>query len=208
MFRVLHTCQEKSLQYPSIKTANIITRFYQYSSRLQQDKDLPVFLKVKTKWNFTNIHQGYHKMKFYAYCSRLQQDEILPVFLKITDSQFSLNKMKISTLCTKGTASQLFPHKRKKYQYYAPREQLLSSFPTRENINIMHQGNSFSAFSPQEKTSILCTKGTASQLFPNKRKHQYYPPREQLLSFFPTKISYFNYNTAFYWSRRGHQLIL
>ena len=52
-----------------------------------------------------------------------------------------------------------------------------------ENINIMHQGNSFSALSPQEKISILCTKGTASQLFPHKRKYQYYAPREQLLSF-------------------------
>ena len=107
-------------------------------------------------------------MKFYAYCPRLQQNEILPVFLKVTDSQFSLNRMKISTLCTRGTASQLFPHKTK-YQYHATREQLLSSFPIRENINIMHQGNSFSALSPQEKISILCTKGTASQLFPHKR---------------------------------------
>ena len=112
--------------------------------------------------------------------------KILPVFLKATDSSLSLNKMKISTLCTKGTASQLFPHKRK-YQYYAPREQLLSSFPTRENINIMHQGNSFSAFSQQEKISILCTKGTASQLFPHKRRYQYYAPREQLLSSFPSR---------------------
>ena len=170
MFRVLYTCPEKSLQYPSIKTANIITRFYQYSSRLQQDevftsipqgyskmKFLPVFLKVKTKWNFTNIHQGYHKMKFYAYCSRLQQDEILTAFLKVTDSQFSLNRMKISTLCTKGTASQLFPHKRK-HQYHAPREQLLSSFPTRENINIMHQGKSFSALSQQNQVILITTR--------------------------------------------------
>ena len=120
-------------------------------------KILPVFLKATTKWNFTNIHQGYHKMKFYAYCSRLQQDGILPVFLKVTDSQFSLNRMKISTLCTKGTASQLFPHWRK-YQYYAAREQLLSSFPTRENINIMHQGNSFSAFSQQKQVISITTR--------------------------------------------------
>ena len=131
----------------------------------------------------------------------------LPVFIKVTDSQLSSPQDEISLLCTEGTTTQHFPKKRK-YQYYAPREQFLSSFPTRENINIMQQGNSFSALSPQEKTSILCTKGTTSQLFPNKRKHQYNPPREQLLSFFPTKTSYFNYNTAFYRSRRGHQLIL
>ena len=134
MFKVLHTCQEKSPQNPRIKTANIITRFNLYSSRLPQDEILPVFLK------------------FYQHSLRLQI---------------------LSSLST-----------RLKYQHYAPREQLRSSFPTRENINIMHQGNSFSALSPQEKISILCTKGTTSQLFPNKRKHQYYPPREQLLSFF------------------------
>ena len=120
VFKVLHTCQEKSLQYPSIKTANIITRFYQYSSRLLQDEVLPVFLK------------------FYRNSLRLQI---------------------LSFLTT-----------RLKYQHYAPREQLLSSFPTRENINIMHQGNNLSAFSQLEKTSILSTEGTASQLFPNKNK--------------------------------------
>ena len=150
-------CKHHHKILPVFLKATARWRFYQYSSRLKQNEI------------FTNIHQCYHKMKFYAYCSRLQQDEIFPVFLKVTDSQFSLNRMKISTLCSKGTASQLFPHKRK-YQYYAPREQLLSSFPTRENIYIMHQGNSFSALSHQEKTSILSSKGTASQLFPNKNK--------------------------------------
>ena len=164
-------------------------------------KILPAFLKATARW------------RFYQYSSGLKQNEILPIFINVTTRwNFTriaqgYNKMKfyqyflrLQILSSLSTGW--------KYQRYAPREQLLSSFPTRENINIMHQGNSFSALSPQEKISILCTKGTASQLFPHKRKYQYYAPREQLLSFFPTRTSCFNYNTAFYWSRRGHQLIL
>ena len=145
VFKVLHTFQEKSPQNPTTKTATSSQDLTSIPQGYRKMKILPVFVKVKTKWNFTNINQGY---RFSAFS---QQDE---------------------------------------------------------NTNIMHQGNSFSALSPQEKISILCTKGTASQLFPHKRKYQYYAPREQLLSFFPTKTRYFNYNTAFYWSRRGHQLIL
>ena len=147
-------------------------------------KILPVFLKTTARW------------RFYQYSSRLKQNEILPIFIKVTTRWIftciaqGYNKMKfyqyflrLQILSSLSTGW--------KYQRYAPREQLLSSFPTRENINIMHQGNSFSALSPQEKTSILCTKGTASQLFPIKRKRQYYPPREQLLSFFPIKNKVF-----------------
>ena len=142
---------------PNNKNCNIITRFYQYSSRLQ------ILRFLSTRW------------KYQHYAPREQLLSSFPTRENINimhqGNSFSAlsPQEKISILCTKGTASQLFPHKRK-YQYYAPREQLLSSFPTRENINIMHQGNSFSALSPQEKISILCTKGTASQLFPNKNK--------------------------------------
>ena len=163
MFKVLHTCQEKSPQNPAIKTANIITRFYQYSSRLLQDEISPVFLKVTIRWNLTSIHQGYRFSAFFS-----TRWNITVMHRGNSFSAFS-QKEKISILCPKGTVSQLFPNKRK-YQYHAAREQLLSSFPTRENINIMHQGNNLSPFSQQEKTLILSTEGTASQLFPNKNK--------------------------------------
>ena len=137
-------------------------------------KILPVFHKATARWNFTSISQGYNKMKFYQYSSRLKQNEILPIVIKVTPRwnftriaqgykmkfyQYFLRLQILSSLSIGW-----------KYQHYASREQLLSSFPTRENINIMHQGNSFSALSQQEKTSILSTEGTASQLFPNKNK--------------------------------------
>ena len=86
------------LNTKTTKTMNIITRFYhipqgyskmkfyQYSSRLQQDEILPVFLKVATRWNFTSISRGYRLSAF------SQQGEV-------------------SLLCTKGTA--FFPDMKK-----------------------------------------------------------------------------------------------
>ena len=80
----------------------------------------------------------------------LQQEEVLSVFLKVTTRLILPEFLKV-------TDSQVFPDQRK-CQCYAPREQLLNSFPTGENFNIMHQGNqwnSFSALSQQEKTSYF-----------------------------------------------------
>ena len=157
-------------------------------------KILPVFLKTTARWSF------------YQYSSSLKQNEILPVFLKVTTRRNftciaqGYNKMNFHQYFLRLQQDEL-------YQYFW-RLQILHFISTRWNITFMHQGNSFSALSQQEEMSVLSTKGTASHLLPNKRKYQYYAPREQLLSFFPTRTSYFIYNTAFYRSRRGQQLIL
>ena len=132
VFKVLHTCQEKSPQNPTTKTATSSQDLTSIPKGYRKMKILPVFVKVKTKWNFTNINQGY---RFSAFS---QQDEN-------------------TNIMHQGNSFSASPHKRK-YQYYAPREQLLSSFPTRDNINIMHQGNSFSDFSQQKQVILITTR--------------------------------------------------